>query len=76
MSSILLDRPRLYQAIAPYHEGGLFQTRVLLVLGMVGSGKTVVSRRYLQQQPWRSVAIELHPRTGYGWPVIQDALGR
>jgi tetratricopeptide (TPR) repeat protein len=43
---------------------------------MAGSGKTVASRLYLQQLSWRSVAIELNPRTGYGWPTIQAALDK
>lgn len=76
MSSVLLERPRLYQAMMPIREGELPQARVLLVLGMLGSGKTIASRQYLQRLPWRSAAIELGPRTGYGWPAIQDALAR
>ena len=74
MTSTLVERPRLFTKVPRIREDGLLQPRVLLFLGMVGSGKTVASRLYLQQLPWPSVVVELNSRVGYGWPTIQDAL--
>src|SRR5688572_14743926 len=74
MASRLLERPRLYPEVARILQDGLLQLRVLLLLGMGGSGKTAASRLYLQQLPWPSAVVELNPRAGHGWPVIQEAL--
>jgi ATP/maltotriose-dependent transcriptional regulator MalT/DNA-binding SARP family transcriptional activator len=61
-----IDRPRLYAAAE--------QARVILFVGLAGSGKTVASNGYLQRVGRPSLTIDLRTADDQGWPVIQRAL--
>ncbi len=68
LPGIYLDRPRVYmQAVAhPPH--------VLLLLGLAGSGKTVVAQQYLAQFSCPSFTVELQPNEHHRWEALPRAL--
>ncbi|GIV95472.1 MAG: hypothetical protein KatS3mg057_0129 [Herpetosiphonaceae bacterium] len=68
-----LERTRLYPALKEASHG-LPQPRVLLFVGVSGSGKTVAGKLYLRQVPWPVVIVEPQPDQDHGWPIIQHAL--